>query len=60
MTQKPTHHTNSYGKTATFDMDWDQVWDDAAERYDASQPPALAKQAWRDAVAAVTLRAKDH
>ena len=60
MTQKPTHHTNSNGSTATFNMTWDQVWDDAAERYDASRQPVPAQQAWRDAVAMVTLRAKDH
>ena len=60
MTPKPTHHTTPTGKTATFNMTWDQVGDDAAERDDASQPPAPARQAWRDAVARVTLRAKDH
>ena len=41
-------------------MTWDQVWDDAAERHDASRQPAPTQQAWRDAVAMVTLRAKDH
>ena len=61
MTQKPTHHTNANGHTATLNnMTWDQVWDDAAERQDGSRQPSPAQQAWRDAVAIVTLRAKDH
>ena len=59
MTQNHTPHISPNG-TAALSKNRDRVWNDAPERDDASRPPSPAQQAWRDAVAFVTLRVKDY
>jgi hypothetical protein len=59
MTPNHTQYISPNG-AATLSKTRDRVWDDAPERDDTSRPPPPAQQAWSDAVAFVTLRAKDY
>jgi hypothetical protein len=59
MTQHHTHHISPNG-AAALRKTRDRVWDDAPERDDTSRLTSPAQQAWRDAVAFVTLRVKDY